>query len=178
MPHLTKWRGPLTATWSSMIPVRSCPHPFLARVRWQLRTTIAGTYIKIVYGAPLKRGRIVFGALEPFGQVWRMGANETTELTITGPIDFGGVALSAGTYSLYAVPEPDKWTIIVNTGLGQWGAYDYDESLDLARFARPANSTSKTYEALTVWFDEASGSSTNLRFAWDQTQVLVPIAVR
>jgi hypothetical protein len=142
------------------------------------RTTLAGTYIKIVYGAPSKRGRIVFGALEPFGQVWRLGANETTELTTTAAIDFGGVPLSAGTYSLFAIPEPDKWTIIVNTGLGQWGAYDYDESLDVARFSLATNSTLKTYEALSIWFDEASGPSTKLRFAWDQTEVVVPITTR
>ncbi len=142
------------------------------------RTTVADTYLKIVYGTPLKRGRIVFGALEPFGQVWRLGANETTELTVSGPVTFGGVDLDAGTYSLFAIPEPDKWTIIVNKGLGQWGAYDYDEALDVSRFERPMKSAVKTYEALTVWFDEPTESSTSVHFAWDQTEVTVPIRAR
>ncbi|NNE34346.1 MAG: DUF2911 domain-containing protein, partial [Rhodothermales bacterium] len=98
------------------------------------RTEISGTYVKIVFGAPQKRGRVVFGALEPFGQIWRLGANETTEITTTDRLSFGGLDLEAGTYALFAIPEPDKWTIIVNAGLGQWGAYDYDESLDIGRF--------------------------------------------
>ena len=140
------------------------------------RATFGKTYVKIVYGVPLKRGRVVFGALEPFGQVWRLGANETTELTTTGPILFGDIELAPGTYSLFAVPEPDKWTIIVNSGLGQWGAYDYDEALDVGRISTRTQRTAKIYEAFTAWLANEDGGA-SIHFAWDQTEVVVPLGI-
>jgi len=87
-------------------------------------TWIDSTYVKIVYGSPRKRGREIFGALVPYSEVWRTGANEATEITTTGDLVFGGHRLPAGTYSLYTIPYPDRWTIIVNRALGQWGAFN------------------------------------------------------
>src|SRR6516164_3013766 len=78
------------------------------------------SYFKIVYSQPQKRGREIFGKLVPFGQVWRTGANEATELTATADINVNGVLLKAGTYSLFSIPEKDKWTIVINRDLGQW----------------------------------------------------------
>lgn len=135
-------------------------------------------YIKVVYGSPSKRGRVVFGALEPFGEVWRVGANETTEITTSSAITFGDVSLEAGTYSLFAIPEPTRWTVIVNSGLGQWGAYDFDESLDVGRFVVSPERTTKIYEAFTMWFDQVDSGSTKLHLAWDETQVSIPVTIQ
>ena len=140
------------------------------------RTTLGDTYVKIVYGTPLKRGRVVFGALEPFGQVWRLGANEATEITSTGPLRIADVDIAPGTYSVFAIPEPNRWQLIINRGLGQWGAYDYDETLDVARIPLSTTRTEKIYEALTIWFDEPLQRQTVLHIAWDDTEVTIPVS--
>src|SRR5690606_2319783 len=69
-----------------------------------------GTYVKVHYSSPRKRGRDILGGLVPFDSVWRLGANEATEMTTTGPIRFGGERLQAGTYSLFAIPRAESWT--------------------------------------------------------------------
>ncbi len=139
-------------------------------------TWIDSTYVKIVYGSPRKRGREIFGALVPYGELWRTGANEATEITTTGDLIFGGHRLPAGTYSLYTIPYPDRWTIIINRALGQWGAFDYNPELDLFRFDVPTRQTNKLYEGFTISFEEENGQ-TYLYLRWDRTEVRIPIAV-
>ncbi|ACY47277.1 DUF2911 domain-containing protein [Rhodothermus marinus] len=138
-------------------------------------TWIDSTYMKIVYGSPRKRGREIFGALVPYGEVWRTGANEATEITTTGDLIFGGHHLPAGTYSLYTIPYPDRWTIIVNRALGQWGAFNYNPELDLFRFDVPTRRTDKLYEGFTITFEEEDGQ-TYLYLRWDRTEVRIPVA--
>ncbi|MEJ0032057.1 MAG: DUF2911 domain-containing protein [Bacteroidota bacterium] len=79
------------------------------------------SYLKITYSQPHKRGREIFGTLVPYGQVWRLGANEATELTITREVFINGQFLPAGTYSLFAIPDKEKWTIIVSKDVGTLG---------------------------------------------------------
>jgi hypothetical protein len=138
-------------------------------------TWIDSTYVKIVYGSPRKRGREIFGALVPYGQVWRTGANEATEITTTGDLNFGGHRLPAGTYSLFTIPYPDRWTIIVNRALGQWGAYEYNADLDLFRFEVPVHQTDKLYEGFTITFEKEE-DHTFLYLRWDRTEVRIPVA--
>lgn len=138
-----------------------------------------GTYVKVVYSAPRRRDpetgepRQIFGGLVPYGQVWRLGANEATEITTTGDISLAGNKIPAGTYALFAVPGEDKWTIVVNKDLGQWGAYSYNEKQDLLRFDVPASRSEDTYEAFTMAFDE---NGQHLNIMWDQTKVAIPVA--
>lgn len=133
------------------------------------------TYVRVVYGSPRMRGREVFGGLVPFGEVWRTGANEATEITVDGPVIIGGERVETGTYALFTIPTPHEWTIILNRGLGQWGAYAYDDSADVVRFTVPVSTSRAQHEAFTVRFDEAD-SGTNLVLIWDRTRVDVPIA--
>ncbi len=132
-------------------------------------------YIKAVYGQPMKRGREIFGALEPYGQVWRTGANEATEITTTKDIRVGNKMLKAGTYTLFSVPEKDKWRIIFNSDLGQWGAFKYDPSKDVLTTEVPVTQSAELYEAFTIKFDETSNGA-DLMLAWDKTNVLVPLS--
>ncbi len=135
-----------------------------------------GTYIKIHYSSPRKRGREIFGGLEPFGEVWRFGANEATELTTTQPILFGDSELPAGTYALFAIPTEDTWTIIVNENLGQWGAFSYAEEDDVIRVDVPAQRTEQTYEAFTISLEENEDEPGAAMVAvWDDTRISVPI---
>lgn len=131
-------------------------------------------YVKVVYNQPHLRGRKMIGEKEAYGKVWRLGANEATEITLTKDMTIGGKKLKAGTYSMFAIPEEDKWTIIFNSGLGQWGAYSYDESKDVNRVEVPVEKAEKTFEAFTIWFD-ADGSAMNM--AWGDTKVSLPLQV-
>jgi|SRR5215217_2527390 len=138
------------------------------------------TYVKVTYNSPRiqdpKTGekRQVFGKLVPYGEVWRLGANQATELTTTGDIELAGKKLAAGTYALFAIPQADKWTLIVNKDVGQWGAYKYDKTKDVLRVDVPAKKSPDTYEALTITLDEKAPA---LNFAWENTQVSVPLSV-
>ncbi len=132
------------------------------------------TYVKIIYGRPHKKEREIFGGLVPYGQVWRTGANEATEITSTKDFKIGGKNLSAGTYSLFSIPQKDNWTIIINSGLGQWGAYQYNQELDIMRFEVAAEQTQVSYEPFTIEFIKEA-ENTNLLLMWDKTKVSIPI---
>ncbi len=133
------------------------------------------TYTKITYSQPHKHGRAIFGALVPYGQVWRTGANEATELTITKDIKINGLDLKAGTYSLFTIPGKESWTIILNSDLGQWGAYNYNSKLDVLRFDVPVVPVTEfVYEAFTILIDPKN-SKADLVLAWDRTKVIIPL---
>jgi hypothetical protein len=131
-------------------------------------------YIKVTYGRPHKRDRVIFGELVPFGEVWRTGANEATEITITKPVKMGGKKIEPGTYSVFTIPQEDKWTIIFNKDLGQWGAYKYDEKKDLLRFEVPTSESEVAYEPFTIMFDQ-KGDDISMKMVWDSTMVSIPI---
>lgn len=131
-------------------------------------------YVKITYNRPHKKGRTIFGDLVPYGQIWRVGANEATEITVTKDVKLGGKTLAAGTYTLFAIPNPDKWTIIVNKDLGQWGAYRYNKESDLFSFDVPTQKTAEVYEPFTIEFEKKNVKSTNLLMKWDETMVAIP----
>lgn len=134
-----------------------------------------GTYIKVVYGQPYRRGRTVFGELEPWGEVWRTGANEATEITVTEPVLIGDQAIQQGTYSLFTIPEPDSFTVILNHELGQWGAFEYKEERDYKRLKFPVKNLEDPTEAFTIEFTEPEYSMTTMKLKWDLIQVDVPI---
>ncbi len=133
-----------------------------------------GTYVKVVYSSPRMRGRAIFGGLVPYGEVWRTGANEATEITITGPILLGEHRVETGTYALFTIPNQESWTIILNRALGQWGAYEYNDEADVVRFGTPATTTNETHEAFTISI-EAAESGASLHLFWENTQVSLPI---
>lgn len=133
------------------------------------------TYLKITYGQPHKRGREVFGNLVPLNEVWRTGANEATEITLTKEAYFAGNLLQAGTYSLFTIPGPVKWTIIINQETGLWGSYNYNPKLDVLRFEVAAGDTGNTiYEAFTIQLDQRN-SLADLILLWDKTKIVIPI---
>jgi hypothetical protein len=133
------------------------------------------TYVKITYSQPHKRNREIYGSLVPYGQVWRLGANEATELTTTKDIIINSILLKAGTYSLFCIPEKDKWTIIVNSDLGLWGSYNYNIKQDVFRFSVPVQSTGEViFEPFTISFDQKTDMA-DLLITWDKTKVSIPI---
>jgi len=138
------------------------------------KTMLGDTYIKVVYGQPQKKNRVVFGELVPFGQVWRTGANEATEIHITSPVMFSGKNVEAGLYALFTIPGKDTWTIILNKGLGQSGSFQYDEKLDVVRVEVPVSKSDKIYEAFTITFSKTD-NGVGLVMNWDDVIVTIPI---
>lgn len=130
--------------------------------------------IKVVYSRPSKKGREIFGALEPFGKIYRLGANESTEIRFFKPVVIGKKEIKAGTYSLFAIPNKTSWTLILNGQTDRWGAYTYSESKDLVRVDVPVKPLENVVEALSITFVPQSDGA-NLVIGWDKTSVELPI---
>lgn len=131
--------------------------------------------IKIIYSRPQKKGRAIFGVLEQYGKVWRFGANESTEIRFLKKVTVGGKKIKAGTYSLFAIPNKDKWTIIINNDVDRWGAFTYDQSKDVVRVDVPVKVLDKPIEYFSLSFTPLNNGA-NLVIGWDKTQVGLPIS--
>lgn len=139
-----------------------------------IRMRFKDTYVKITYSQPHKRGRKIFGELVPYRQVWRTGANEATELTTTRDIMINNQLLKAGTYTLFTIPDVNSWTIVINADVGLWGAYNYNENLDVMRFDVPVEKvTGVIYEPFTMQFNQRNDVA-DLLIMWDDVSVSVP----
>jgi hypothetical protein len=131
-------------------------------------------YIKITYSQPHKNNRNIFGSLVPYAQVWRTGANEATELTLTKDILLNNLLLKAGTYSLFTIPDKEKWTVIINSENGLWGAYNYNAKLDVMRFEAVVQNNIETYEPFTIAFDQKNDLA-ELLLMWDKIKISIPV---
>lgn len=137
--------------------------------------TVKGKDVSVTYGRPFKKGRVVFGQLQKYGQVWRTGADEATEITFDKDAQFGGQPVKAGTYTLFTIPNENEWTIILNRQLDQWGAYDYDKfkSKDVLHITVPVKKLNQVVEQHTIRFTPDN----TMIIEWDQTQVQIPIII-
>jgi len=135
-----------------------------------------GKTITVNYSSPRMRGRKVFGELVPYGKVWRAGANEaTTFITDESLITVEGTNIPAGSYTIFTVPNPDEWTVIINKHTKEWGIpYKY-ESEELARVPMSVTRLSSPVEDFTISFDHTGGSCT-MRMSWENTQASVEFA--
>jgi len=112
---------------------QNAPKP-MASPRDSVSGVVAGSHIRIWYGSPSVKGRKIFGGLEPWGKVYRAGANEATTFTTSKDIKVEGKTLPAGTYAFFVIPqEKGAWTVIFNKTAKQWGAFNYDQSKDALR---------------------------------------------
>jgi hypothetical protein len=135
------------------------------------------TRVKLSYARPSAKGRKVFGELVPFGEIWRTGANASTQLTFTEDVKIAGNPLKAGTYALYTVPGQDEWTIIIHTNTRHralsGGVYKQEE--DAFRFKAKPGKTSNFVETFTIQFSDITTDSANLALSWENTEVKFPI---
>jgi len=138
--------------------------------------TVSTKDVSVTYGRPYKKGRVIFGGLEKFGQVWRLGADEATTITFKKDTKFGTVDVPAGTYTMFALVNEKEWTIILNSVLEQWGAYSYDKnkSKNVAEVTVPVKVLSVPVEQLTISFDTDQA----MIIEWDQTRIRVPIKTK
>ena len=131
---------------------------------------------RVVYSRPQKRGRKLFGELVTYGQVWRLGANEATEIEFFRDVKVAGKQLKKGRYTLYALVNTDNWTIIFNKETDTWGAFRYDSAKDILRTAAPVEKQSEVTETFSIIFQKAAGRGANLVFSWDDILVKLPIS--
>lgn len=121
--------------------------------------------VTIVYSAPYKKEREIFGGLVPYDKVWRTGANNATTIEVSADVMIGGNKLAKGIYGLFTIPNEDKWTIIINSDAKQWGSYGYKDSKDIFRFDVIPSSAPQTEQ-----FD-ISISDGMITLVWDTTKV-------
>jgi len=133
--------------------------------------------ITLTYARPNVKERKIFGELEPYGQVWRTGANNATTLTFSGDVIIDGKTIPAGTYGLFTIPDKNEWTIILNKNGQQWGAYEYNQAEDVLRFKVKPNQTKNKVETFSISFPEVSATEAKLNISWENTSVTFPIQV-
>lgn len=132
--------------------------------------------MRVIYSRPQKKNRRIFGsAIVPFGKVWRLGANEATEIDLFTDAVIGGKKVPAGRYTLYALVREKAWTFIVNRETDVWGAFKYSEAKDLCRVTVPVEPLDQPLEALTIRLEQAN-QGVNLIAAWDHISATMPIS--
>ena len=144
--------------------------------RGEVSVSVAGAQIDVDYGVPLKRGRDIFGALVPWERVWRTGANRATHFSTTRALRFGEDVLPAGTYTLFSIPRPDRWTLLVNTNVDINGQA-YDADADLLHIELAVRQMNETVEPFTIIVEPDGPSGGLLRLRWDRTEAWVPFVV-
>lgn len=137
---------------------------------------IAGKKIAIDYSRPSMKGRQVFGGIVPYGQVWRTGANEATTLSTEADLQIGNLSVPKGKYTIYTVPETDKWTLVINKQTGQWGT-EYDQKQDLGRVPMQVNKTDQPVEMFTIAI-EPKGKGGTLKMTWENTAASVDFTAK
>lgn len=155
------------------------------------RFTVDDTYMRVVYSRPYKRGRDnIFGteesdALVPFGKIWRTGANEATELTVSGQVTVAGESLPAGTYSLFTVPGPETWTVHINSALGLSGTGRFVDgkftpvdipASDVVVATATAGTLEEEVDQFTIAW-KATDDGADMCLMWITTEVCVPFEV-
>jgi hypothetical protein len=136
---------------------------------------VGGHKITITYGRPYLHGRKMIGDHEPYGKVWRTGADEATTLETDADLDINGLKVPKGAYALFTIPKPDSWTLIVNKTAKQWGAFNYKEGDDLGRTEMSVAKASTPVEEFTITLTPAGSDGATLKMAWDKTEASVPV---
>jgi hypothetical protein len=134
--------------------------------------------IRVTYSRPAKKGREIFGKLLKFGEAWRVGANESTEILFENDVTFGGKSIKAGRYSIIIIPSETEWTLKLNTDLDGWGNYGYDESKDIVSISSPVTKSAKEIEHLSIALYEASKNTIHLKIGWDNSIAEFPISIK
>src|SRR5438309_10465439 len=134
-----------------------------------------GKTIKVDYSSPRAKGRKIFGGLVPYGEVWRTGANEATTLVTDTDLTVGGKDVPAGSYTLFTVPDQDKWVLVISKKTGEWGTPYPGEGDDLARVDMIVAQLPSPVENFTISYDQTGGNCT-MNLDWEKTRASVEFA--
>ncbi len=147
----------------------------IASPKQKVEQQFSMTKISVEYGRPGVKGRKVFGELVPFGKVWRAGANSATKVTFEQNVNIGGKDLTAGSYALFVIPMEKEWKVMLNKDANQWGAYTYDEKLNVAEFTVPVQKMADKQEWFEIAVNPVDIHSAEMLIKWDMTKVAIPI---
>ncbi|WP_435413831.1 DUF2911 domain-containing protein [Polaribacter aestuariivivens] len=136
----------------------------------------ANKLVKVVYSRPQLKGRDL-EKLAPKDKVWRLGANESAEITFYKDVIFGGKKVKAGTYSMYAIPTDGDWTIILSNQINYWGSYFYKQDQDVVRVSGKISKPDNEIEAFSIVF-EGEGTTAEMHLGWANTVVTVPVTAQ
>ncbi len=162
---------------SLSVPFKFLQDAFVASPRDSTELRLRGKRIAANYGRPSRRGRKIMGAVVPYGEVWRTGANEATSFVTEADLVVGGVDVPRGEYTLYSLPSQTTWKLIVNKQTGQRGT-EYDRALDLARINLRKQSLKTTVERFTISLEKTGDESGVLKLVWENTLLSVNFAVK
>ena len=140
-----------------------------------MKQDFALSSIEITYSRPMVKGRAIFGDVVPFGKMWRTGANGATKVTFGEDVKVGGMAVKAGSYALYSVPDKSEWEIIINKGANNGGLNGYKAEDDVARFKVKSMNLPMSIESFTVIIGDVSASTANIQIMWANTAVTIPV---
>ena len=126
--------------------------------------------IKIIYSRPQLKGRSL-EKLAPLGKKWRTGANEATEVTFYKDVVFGGTAVKAGTYTMYAIPGKTTWTVVLSSQLNVWGVYFHKDENDIAKVTIPVKQTEENLDVFSIAIDE----DMTINLGWGTTLISIPV---
>jgi len=138
--------------------------------------TDAQPIARVIYSRPQKNGRVVFGNLVEYGKIWRLGANEASEITFFQDVKIGKNKVPKGRYTIYALVEPEKWTLILNKDTDTWGAFKYNPDNDFLRYPVNVQQQENAVEFFSMQFQKVNNNLINLVMRWDTTEVILPIA--
>ena|SRR6266480_720130 len=139
--------------------------------------TVNGHKITITYGRPYLHGRKMIGDHEPYGKVWRTGADEASTLETDADLDINGLRVPKGTYGIFTIPNADKWTLVVSKNAKQWGAFKYNVAEDLGRTDMTVSKTGSPVEQFTITLTPEGSGGALLKMAWDSVEASVAIKV-
>ena len=132
--------------------------------------SVGFTEVEINYSRPGVKGRKVWGELVPYNKVWRSGANEATTIRFSTDVEIEGKKLPAGTYSFFAIPDKNEWTLIFNKTAEQWGAFEYNESEDALRInVKPETGEFQEWLAYTII--KTSDKSAIIKLEWEKLKI-------
>lgn len=163
--------GPCLRDWTSPSSYR----PRLSRLA-AVSFTVDGSPLKVCYGRPVARGRVVFGGVVPYGSLWRTGANEPTRLFTSIPVRLAGIPLAAGRYSIYSIPGPERWELFVSTSTFHWG-----NAITRGVRDREVGSATVPVQTLDIPVDTLTARpidspvGVTLLIEWERTRVALPI---
>ena len=131
---------------------------------------------RLIYSRPQKNGRVIFDGILKYNEIWRLGANEATEIEFFSAVKIGNKIITKGRYTLYCIPNSDKWTIIVSNDNYSWGNYSYDQKKDVVRVDIKPEKNIDVTENFTMYFEDAKGGA-NLIILWDDVKAVLPISL-
>lgn len=139
--------------------------------------TIGNTEVKVNYGAPAVKDRVIWGNVVPYGKIWRGGANEATTVEFSTDVNMEGQTLRAGQYGLFFIPGEKEWTVIFNKKADQWGAYEYDESQDEIRLTLEPKMNEGLQERLSYSIHDMKMDMGYIKLSWEKMRLYMRFKV-